>query len=143
MSNSTNKPIAFFWIASVIALIWNLMGVLAYLGQVYITEEALTALSDPEQLYYQNIAPWATAAYALAVFGGTFGSLALLIRKQWATILFVISLIAIIIQAIYNFFIQEFMEVEPKQMVMSIIIIAIALFLVLFSKNATKKGWIS
>lgn len=36
MNHSTRtKPPIWFWIISVIALIWNLMGVMAYLGQAY------------------------------------------------------------------------------------------------------------
>ena len=32
---STNKPKAAFWIIAVVALIWNLMGVMAYLSQAF------------------------------------------------------------------------------------------------------------
>lgn len=143
MSNSTHKPTTLFWIITVIALIWNIMGVLAYLGQAYMTEEVLNAMSESEQLYHKNVVPWATAAYAAAVFGGALGCLALLLRKKWATFLFVISFIAVLVQATYNFFIQEFLEVEPKQMVWSLVIIVVAIFLVWFSKDANKKGWLS
>ena len=72
-----------------------------------------------------------------------FGSLALLLRKKWATILFILSLIAVLVQATYNFFIQEFMQVAPMEMIWSIVIIGIAVFLVWFSKDGTKKGWLS
>jgi len=143
MSNSTHKPTTLFWIISVIALIWNIMGVLAYLGQAYMTEEVLNTLSEPEKLYHTNVAAWATAAYAIAVFGGALGCLFLLIRKKWANFLFILSLIGVLVQATYNFFIQEFMQVEPKQMVWSLVIIVIAIFLVWFSKDADKKGWLS
>ena len=143
MSNSSIKPTSTFWIVTVIALIYNLMGVLAYLGQAYMTEEVLAALPEPEQLYYQNVAPWATSAYATDVFGGVLGCLALLIRKKWASLFFALSLIAVIIQAIYNIFIQEFMEVVLKQMALTCVIIVISIFLVWFSKYAAKKRWLS
>lgn len=35
---STNRPKAAFWIIAVIALIQNLMGVMAYLGQAYMKD---------------------------------------------------------------------------------------------------------
>ena len=143
MSNSSIKPTSAFWILSIIALIYNLMGVLAYLNQAYMTEEILATLPEPDQLYYQNVAPWATAAFATAVFGGVLGCLALFIRKKWASLLFAISLIAVIIQTIYNIFIQKFMDVEPIQMVMSAVVIVIAVFLVWFSKYSTKKEWLT
>ncbi len=143
MSNSSIKPTPTFWIISIIALIWYLLGALAYLEQAYMTEEVLATLPEPEQLYYQNVAPWATAAYATAVFGGVLGCIALFIRNKWASILFALSLIAVIIQSIYNLFIQEFMEIEPKHMILYAVIIAIAISLVWFSKYSAKKGWLS
>ena len=38
MTTNSNKPGALFWVIGVIALIWNLMGVSAYLMQAYQTE---------------------------------------------------------------------------------------------------------
>ncbi len=38
MTNSTNKPTVLFWIIGVVALIWNAMGVNAYIQQAYNTE---------------------------------------------------------------------------------------------------------
>jgi hypothetical protein len=143
MSKSTNKPTTAFWIISVVALLWNLMGVFAYLGQAYMTDEVLATLPEPEQLYHEGVAAWATAAYATAVFGGTLGCIALLMRKKWASTLLLISLFAVLAQASYNFFIQEFMPIEQTHMIWSFVIIVIAALLVWFSNNATKKGWIS
>lgn len=143
MSKSTISPPISFWVIGVLALLWNIMGVMAYVGQAYMTEEAISMLSEPEQLYYQNVATWATAAYATAVFAGTFGCIVLLIRKKWACSVFILSLIAVLVQATYNFFIQEFMPVEPIQMIWTLVIISISLFLVWYSNRATNKGWIS
>lgn len=140
MTNSSNKVSITFWIISVAALLWNLMGVFAYLGQAYMTDEVLATLPEPEQMYYTNVAAWATAAYATAVFGGTLGCIGLLLRKKWAKVLFIISLLSVLVQAIYNFFIQEYMEIESTHMIWSLIIIIIAILLVWFSKDAIKKG---
>ena len=80
--NSTNKPPVWFWIVSVVALIWNGMGVMAYLGQAYMSDDALAALPEAEQALYANVPAWATAAFAIAVWGGLLGCLALLLRKK-------------------------------------------------------------
>ena len=143
MTKKNDKPTSAFWIISVLALLWNIMGVAAYLGQAYMTDEVLKALSEGEQAYYENVPAWVTAAFAIAVFAGAFGCVGLLMRKKWATILFVISIIAVIAQSTYNLFIQKFMEVPLQHMIWSIVVIVIAIFLVWFSSNATKKGWIS
>ncbi|MDO9274205.1 MAG: hypothetical protein Q7T92_01485 [Lutibacter sp.] len=143
MTKKTNKPTNAFWIISVLALLWNIMGVIAYLGQAYMTDEILKALPEGDQAYYSNVPAWVTGAFAIAVFAGVFGCVGLLMRKKWATILFVISLIAVIIQSTYNLFIQKFMEVPLQHMIWSVVVIVIAIFLVWFSRNAAKKGWIS
>lgn len=143
MTESTNKPTNAFWIISVLALLWNIMGVIAYLGQAYMTDAVLKALPEGDQAYYSNVPAWVTGAFAIAVFAGVFGCAGLLIRKKWATFLFGISLIAVISQSTYNLFIQKFMEVPLQHMVWSIVIIVIAIFLVWFSRKSEKEGWIS
>ena len=143
MNDKTIKPTSAFWIISVVALIWNVMGVIAYLGQAYMTEEVLKALPEGEQAYHNNIPAWVTAVFAIAVFAGVFGSIGLLMRKKWATILFVVSLIAVIAQSIYNFFIQTYVDVTGVKMIWPIVILIIAILLVFLSRKAAKEGWIS
>lgn len=143
MTNSINKTTTTFWIISVVALLWNLMGVYAYLEQAYMTDEVIATLPEPEQMYYNNVEAWVIAAFAIAVFAGTFGCLALLFRKKMALILFILSLIAVLLQATYNFFIQKYMPVDVTQMIWTLVIILIAILLVWFSKDAIKKGILS
>lgn len=142
MTDRTNKPTSTFWIISTVALLWNISGVVAYLGQAYMTDEVLRALPEADQAYYNNVPAWVTGAFAIAVFTGVFACVGLLMRKKWATTLFIVSLIAVIAQFIYNFFIQTFMEVSGNKMISPIIIIFIALFLVWFSRKSEKEGWI-
>ncbi|WP_456377636.1 hypothetical protein [Lutibacter sp.] len=143
MTNSTNKPTLTFWIISVVALIWNIMGVAAYLGQAYMTDDVLKMLPEGEQLYYNNIPAWVTAAFAIAVFAGLLGCIALLLRRRWAKILFILSLVAVLAQFIHNFFIQNYMEVTANKAIMPIVVIGIAIFLIWYSKKSETKGWIS
>ena len=141
MTNST-KPTTAFWIIAVLALAWNIMGVLAYIGQAYMTDEGYALLSEGEQAYHDNVPAWVTAAFAIAVFSGALACIAMLMRKKWAKSLFVLSLIAVLVQFVYNFFIQEFDTVEGMDWVWSVVIIVIALFLVWYSKKAVAEGWL-
>lgn len=143
MTKKINKPTSAFWIISAAALLWNIMGVVAYLGQAYMTEEILKALPQAEQDYYNNVPAWVTGVFAIAVFAGLLGCVALLMRKKWATILFIISLISVISQSTYNLFIQKYMEVPPQHMIWSLVVIVIAVLLVVFSRKSAKEGWIS
>ncbi|RNC86280.1 MAG: hypothetical protein ED556_08265 [Winogradskyella sp.] len=136
---TTTKPPIWFWIISVLALIWNGLGIMAYLGRAFITDEMIAALPEEQQAEFLIEYPaWYTAAFALAVFCGALGCLALLLRKKWALFLLVISAVCAIIQHIYLF-----MNVEIPSMVMPIMIIVFCLFLVWFAKHSASKGWLS
>ncbi|WP_040249028.1 hypothetical protein [Psychroserpens mesophilus] len=135
---STTKPPVGFWIIAVVALIWNAMGVMAYLVQAFITDEAIASLPEEQQAEFLIEHPaWYTAAFALAVFCGALGCLALLLRKKWAYMLFVVSFISATIQQVYLM-----VTVEGISVVMPIMIIIICAFLVWFSKMASTKGWL-
>lgn len=138
MTNLKQKPPVWFWIVSVIALFWNAMGVMQYLGQAYQTESWRSALTDEQYEMVTNFPSWLTAAFAIAVFSGVLGSLALLLRKKMAYTLLLISLIAVIIQMGYILLKGHFDGIG-----MTISIIAFAIILVWFSKKSVSKGWIS
>ena len=141
---TTTKPKAAYWVIAIIAFIWNIMGVMAYLQQAYMTDEAKQLLPEAERALYNNVPAWATAAFALAVFGGFFGSLALLLRKKIANLLFTVSLLGIIVQMSYNFLMSNSIDVYgPGGMIMPIMILVIGIFLFMYSKNATTKGWLN
>lgn len=139
MTNSSTKPPVWFWIVSVLALIWNGLGVMAYLVRAYATDEMIAALPEEQQAEFLMEYPaWYTAAFAIAVFAGVLGCFALLLRKKLAYGLFILSGLSAIIQHIYLF-----MNVDISSLVMPIMIIVVCLFLIWFSKNAITKHWIS
>ena len=138
---TTKKPEIGFWIISVIALIWNIMGVIAYLAQAFMTDDMKALLPDAEREMYETRPAWATAAFAFAVFAGLFGALGLIMRKRWGTTLFLISLLGILTHQFYIFFISEIMEgADASLMVMPILVTVIGFFLVWYSKKSTTEG---
>lgn len=140
---SNKKPPIWFWIITVVALIWNAMGVMQYLGQAYSTE-SFRSQYTPEQLeIISNTASWAVAAFAVAVFAGLLGSVFLLLRRRLAYVLFLISLIGIIVQLYHNLFVVDSVDIYgPAAAIMAGMILVLGLFLLWFSKFSTKKGWI-
>jgi hypothetical protein len=141
MPKSTNKPGIDFWIIGIVALIWNLMGVFAYLQQAYMTEEDLMAMQVAEQALYENIPAWVTGAYAIAVFGGALGCILLLLRRKLAGSLFLISLIGIVVQMSYNIFMSKAADVYgPGGISMTAMIILIGIFLLWYAKKKTAAG---
>lgn len=138
--NTIKKPTPLYWLISIVALFWNFMGIIAYLGQAYISDDALKMLPEENQLYFSNVPAWVTAAFAVAVFGGFLGSIGLIIRKKWAYFLFVISFLALLVQHLYNFLIQNYIEMTGSQMILPIVTFIVALFLIYFSKQKSQQG---
>lgn len=138
MTNSSVKPPVWFWIVSVLGLIWNGMGVYHYLSQAYQTESWKANYTAEELEIMANFPAWLTAAFAIAVFAGVLGCLALLIRKKWAHGLLTLSLLAVIVQMGYLF-----SQGHVKDMVISILVIVFAIVLVWLSKTGKAKGWLS
>ena len=144
MKNSENKPPMWFWIVSVLALLWNLAGAMAYLGQAYMSAETLAQMSEAERLLYESQPAWVTGAFAIAVWGGSLGCIALLLKKKWAKPIFSISLLGILAQLSHSFFMSNSFEVYgPGAMVMPIMILVVGIALVVFTNLAIKKKWLS
>lgn len=142
METGTKTP-KWFTVVAVLALIWNLLGVMAYLMQVNMSVAELNKLPEAQRALYENIPAWVTSAFAIAVFGGTIGSLGLVLKKKWAVPMFIISLVAVIVQMYYTFFISDFLKVRGDgDVIMSVLVILIALYLWLLSRKAVSKGWI-
>lgn len=140
---STNKPTVSYWIIAVIALIWNIMRVMSYLGQVYMTDDMMASMTPEQQELLANTPAWSTGLFAVAVFAGLLGSFLLLMRKKLATPVFLISLIAVLINMGYSFFATNQSEVFGKMhgIVMPIMIIIIAVFLYMYSKKSGENSW--
>lgn len=142
MTNS-NKPTAVFWIIGIVALIWNILGVGAYLAQAYMTDEIKATLPQADQDMYNNMPAWVTAAFAIAVFAGLLGCIALLMRKSWAVPLFGLSLLGVLGQQVYNFFMQDYIEISGSRMIMPIVVVIVAFLLLYYSRGLKSKGMLT
>ncbi len=141
---STSKLPTSFYIISGAALVWNLIGVMNYVVQVTITQEALNTLPEAERLLLENAPVWATSAFAIAVNAGALGCLLLLLRQTWAYPVLITSLAGIVVQMSHSFFIANAIEIYGSgDLMLSAIIIVIGIFLVWYAKGAKEKGWIN
>lgn len=136
----TNKPPIWYWIVSVIALIWNALGVMNYLMQAFMSDEVIANLPADERVYYENIPAWATGGFAIAVFAGLIGSIMLLMKKSQSKMFFIVSFLGVIAQNIYWMFLSG-MPMDEGRLVLPVSVILFAIALIVFSHGATKRGW--
>ena len=145
MSEKSNtKPPIWFWIVSILALLWNLMGVMSYLEQAYMTDEMKAQYTADQLTLMEGIPVWVTAAFAIAVWGGLLGCIALLFAKKWAKPVLMLSLIAILIQMAYSFFMTNATEIYGPipGVIVPLLVIIIGIALVQFARIAEKRNWI-
>lgn len=139
-----NKPSVNFWIIAGAALVWNLLGIVIYVGQVSMSPEALAKLTEAQQDLITSTPAWSNAAWAIAVNAGAFGSLLLLLRKVWAIPFFLLSLLAVVVQDFEAFVLRDaygVLGINSLIIPSMVFVIAVALFV--YSRHAKGRGWLS
>ncbi|MDO6428284.1 hypothetical protein Q4489_14785 [Thalassotalea sp. 1_MG-2023] len=132
-----------FLIVSIIALIWNILGLMAFISHVMMTPEMISELPSAEQALYQNMPMWATIAFATAVIAGSLGSALLLLKKSIAKPVFIVSLIGVLVQNYHSFFVIDSMAVYGSaSIIMPLLVIVIGILLIALSNHAIAKGWL-
>ena len=138
--NTTTKPPMWFLVVAGLALVWNLMGVAAYLNQMTMD---LSALPEAQRLFYQTIPAWATAAFAIAVFAGVAGSIGLLLKKRWAIPVLVVSFVGAVVQMTHSLLLGNGLEVfGTSALILPLITLAIGLALIGFAMLSKNRAWI-
>lgn len=140
-----------FTAVAIIALLWNLFGVAAYLmavvGPMLMTPEVLATLPEAERaqaeegLAQMAATPgWVTGAFAFATFGGLLGSILLLLKKNLAVPLFALSLAGVVVQQVWGLFLSG-AEVAGGALVLPVVVLVFAGFLLWLALKAKREGW--
>jgi len=144
MTNSSNKPKVGFWVISIIALIWNLMGVDGFVGQATMSERFKSMYTAEQLDIITRLPSWYLVVFGVAVIASALACILMLMKKKSAVKLFQLGLLAVIIQASFNLFINEGRAAYgPFEYTMTILIPVVSILLLLYSKHALKKGWLS
>lgn len=143
--SESNKPGVLFWIIGIVALIWNGWGSFMYIAQAYNMEIATKDLSAEQIAFLDGMPAWYTALFALAVFTGLIGALALLRRKKIAASMFIISFVCALINQIYWLFATDAPTVfaEHQPYTMPVIIIVLGLVFIWYSRKMKSEGVLS
>jgi len=144
MSNKdTGKPPVWFSLAAILAVLWNVSRLAAFIGQVNMSPDLFAQLPDQQQALYASTPAWAAAAFGLAVIFGTMGSLLLLIRNAMASLLLQLSLVAVLVQVAHMYFMTATVEIMGTgALVLPITSVIVATVLALLSFKAKSVGWI-
>lgn len=140
---SDSKAPIWFWIVGVIALLWNLMGLMAYVMQMTMSEEAMTKFSEAEQELFKNVPVFVYVFFGLAVIGGVLGCVLLLMRNKLAIPVLALSLLGVLVQYGHMFFMTNTIEVMGAgAMALPALVVAISIALIPYATTCQKKGLI-
>lgn len=130
-----------FTIIAVILLLWNMIGMAAFIMQ-YTADLSALARTDPYTArIFAQMPGWVWIAYAVAVGAGTLGAILLLLRKAAAVWPFLTSVIAIVAQFGYSFLGTDMLAVKgPTTMIFPAVILLIAVAQLLYARNLAAKG---
>jgi hypothetical protein len=138
-----HTPPGWFKVVAIVALLWNLLGCLAFASDLRLSPEDLAALPAAQQALYAARPGWAVAATAVAVLGGVLGCIGLLLRRKWALVVLVLSLLGIVAQDVALFVLVDGATLAGAGAVaMQAIVLAIGIGLVLLARKGIARGWL-
>ena len=128
-------------VVGILALVWNLIGVAMCWMQLNMTPEQLAQLTAQQREVYEATPQWLNIVYAVAVAAGVLGAIGLLMRRRWAATLFLISLLAVLVQMIAAYLLTPaWSAYGPVGLVMPVIVVVIALLLWRYANKAAARG---
>lgn len=141
--NDSAHPAWFNWVIYA-AIAWNIIGVIQFYAHISLTAEQLATLPIEQQQLISAMPDWVNIAFAVAVIFGLLGSIALLMKKALAFHLFLISLLGVLVQNYYSFFMSNSFEVMgPVAVAIPATVFTIGILLIWLSLSAKSKGWIN
>jgi len=97
MENNITPP-WWFWVIAILYLLWSFVGCGMYLAEHMMSDAGYAKQFGDELLALRGLTPWwATAGYAVGVWGGFVGILLMLLRKKLCLPFFYASLAGAII----------------------------------------------
>lgn len=135
-----NMP-RYFIVIAIVLLLWNLMGLAAFAMQ-YTADLTELAKSDPVTAQaFAAMPAWVWIAYAIAVGAGTLGAILLLMKKAAAASLFLLSLIAVVVQFGYTFLGTDLLALKgPSVIAFPAFIVVMAVVQLLYARHLVGKA---
>lgn len=139
------RPPPWFATVAMLLAVWGAIGCYMCFTQVRLGAEAMGPASDYDRALHAALPAWYNYVYALAVVTTLVGALALLRRSAAARVLFIVSLIAVVVQFGYLFAATDLIAQKGAATVLPfpIVILAVAVVAVRFAGMARRRGWIS
>ncbi len=140
--DAVQRPM-WFWVVSVLGLLWNLVGLSMFYMQMTLTADAVAALPPEQQQIHAAMPAIAYAFFGIAVVAGVLGSLGLLLKRRWAVPLLLLSLLGVVAQMATAYATTPVWALTGAGgAVFPLVLVVACLLLWLFARKAAARGWI-
>jgi hypothetical protein len=135
------QPLAkWYWIAAVVSALFMALGCSMYLMTV--TADPATLPLDQRNLIEAE-PTWMVAAFAVGVWVGLLGAIALLARKKIAVPLLLVSLIATVINFLPYAALPRVRDlVTTNDIAVAVVVILLTGTIYSFARNSRQRGWL-
>jgi len=132
-----------YWAVALAALLFELAGCFFYLVEVKMSAADIAALPIDQAAMLAARPGWYYVAFAIAVWIGLAGAVLLLLRRQWAVWVLLVSLVAAIVQFSSVLIVPGMRAITPSDaLFVPIVIIVIAYAVWQFAKLSGRRGWL-
>jgi hypothetical protein len=129
-----------FWFAAGGVLLFMAVGVAGYLATVMTPVEQMPV---DQRAKMAALPAWQTAAYAIAVWSGLLGAIALLLRRRWSVPVLLISSIGAIGTFLPFAILAEVRQLATRgDAIAALIVIGLCAASVWFARHSQQKGWL-
>ncbi|MGB5980568.1 MAG: hypothetical protein WBG46_00355 [Nonlabens sp.] len=133
-------PPTSFWIIAVMAIVWNFVEFYFSSYEIDLIQQNAT-VEEFERI--QSLSIWFIAIFLLGLFAELLGSFALFMRRKIAIPLYGAAVFALVLVEIYWLAVIDIeMTSTFLSIVVPLMVIAVAVFLLMYSSYAAKKSWI-
>lgn len=142
--SAASKSPAWFKVVAAIALLWNLLGCLAFAADLSLSPDDVANLSAREQALYAARPAWSVIATAFAVFAGALGCVGLLLSRKWAYALLWLSLLGILVQDFGMFVLAGGARLAgPTAIGLQLVVLLVGIGLVLLARKGITRRWLT
>ena len=145
-SNEIKVPV-WFWLVSLLALVWYLFGVFQFYSSLTMSPESLAPMVEAGQMtqsyadFIVVMPLWIKALFGLATLGGTLGSLLLLVRKRSANFLFIVSLCGAVLMYVFLYgFSGKLYMIPASDLIIAGVVMVVTFLMILFCGRMQARG---
>lgn len=141
----TVRPPAWYWVVSILALLWMLVGLMALGMDAMMDEASLAAMPEAQRQIYLDRPQWVFWVYAVAILSGLAGAVGLLLRRGWAVGAWSLSLFAVVVQFGYVIFAMDVVGRlgAAEALTLPGVVFALGVLFLWFASYARKHLWIA